>query len=190
MGGACGGGERVGRPLSFHGCSGVFGWEGAGPNLPLNRPRQSCAALWGQARAGGQRTGPGSPQSTQPPFLLLYPDAVCLSQDPCRRELYNVLTKVVQEKTQAADGLYKFYMPNCHSNGMYHSKQVSHGGGSPSRRATLPTTASRPKHAPRPPSLPCEEGPASGRGSSQPRGHHTGRSRHSPARGWGPGADS
>ncbi|XP_054582545.1 insulin-like growth factor-binding protein 1 [Eptesicus fuscus] len=45
------------------------------------------------------------------------------SKEPCRRELYEVLSKVAQEKTQAADGLYKFYMPNCHRNGMYHSKQ-------------------------------------------------------------------
>lgn len=44
-------------------------------------------------------------------------------KDPCQRELYDVLFKLAQEQTKVGDGLYKFYLPNCHKNGMYHSKQ-------------------------------------------------------------------
>ncbi|XP_014386015.1 PREDICTED: insulin-like growth factor-binding protein 1 [Myotis brandtii] len=44
-------------------------------------------------------------------------------KDPCQRELYDVLAKLAQERTRVGDGLYKFYLPNCHKNGLYHSKQ-------------------------------------------------------------------
>ncbi|XP_016053786.1 PREDICTED: insulin-like growth factor-binding protein 1 [Miniopterus natalensis] len=45
-------------------------------------------------------------------------------KDPCQRELYDVLNKLAQEQQAAAgDRLHKFYLPNCHKNGMYHSKQ-------------------------------------------------------------------
>lgn len=45
------------------------------------------------------------------------------SEDPCRRELHAALAKAAEEKAKAGGGLYSFYLPNCHPNGLYHSKQ-------------------------------------------------------------------
>lgn len=62
------------------------------------------------------------------------------------------------------DGLYKFYLPNCHRNGLYHSKQVRPGRG---RRVPIPPAAAPcPKHAPQSPD------PAPGSKAHTP-GHHT-----------------
>ncbi|NXP55690.1 IBP1 protein, partial [Heliornis fulica] len=44
-------------------------------------------------------------------------------QGPCQRELYRALYKLVKAQQRNRGEIYKFYLPNCNKNGLYHSKQ-------------------------------------------------------------------
>lgn len=42
---------------------------------------------------------------------------------PCRRELHRALERLAQERQVAGGGPYRFYLPNCRRDGLYHSRQ-------------------------------------------------------------------
>ncbi|XP_009321496.1 PREDICTED: insulin-like growth factor-binding protein 1 [Pygoscelis adeliae] len=44
-------------------------------------------------------------------------------QGPCQKELYRALYKLVKAQQRSGGEIYKFYLPNCNKNGLYHSKQ-------------------------------------------------------------------
>ncbi|XP_009283614.1 PREDICTED: insulin-like growth factor-binding protein 1 [Aptenodytes forsteri] len=44
-------------------------------------------------------------------------------QGPCQKELYRALYKLAKAQQRSGGEIYKFYLPNCNKNGLYHSKQ-------------------------------------------------------------------
>lgn len=85
-----------------------------------------------------------------------------------------MLNKLAQEQQAAAgDRLHKFYLPNCHKNGMYHSKQVRVPGAAPQPCQALPSSnvLSSSRDAPR--RVPGGEVRPSGSRSPQPLGDTT-----------------
>lgn len=66
-----------------------------------------------------------------------------------------MLDRLAQEQETAGGGLYKFYLPNCDKNGLYHSKQVCvlAEGAHPCKAALSSHTVSSPKHTPESPEL-------------------------------------
>ncbi|XP_042332868.1 insulin-like growth factor-binding protein 1 isoform X2 [Sceloporus undulatus] len=45
-------------------------------------------------------------------------------QGPCQKELYRALDKLAKAQERTRGEIYRFYLPNCHRNGFYHSKQI------------------------------------------------------------------
>uniref|UniRef100_A0A8D0BX80 Insulin-like growth factor-binding protein 1 n=1 Tax=Salvator merianae TaxID=96440 RepID=A0A8D0BX80_SALMN len=55
-------------------------------------------------------------------------------QGPCKRELYRALEKIAKAQQRTGGEIYKFYLPNCNKNGLYHSKQCETSlSGNPAR---------------------------------------------------------
>ncbi|XP_036309600.2 insulin-like growth factor-binding protein 1 [Pipistrellus kuhlii] len=91
------------------------------PEAPVSEPSAEAAEA--------EKESPGS-LSTVWDVVRVYKDMQQLqisdiqdSKDPCRRELHAALAKAAEEKAKAGGGLYSFYLPNCHQDGLYHSKQ-------------------------------------------------------------------
>ncbi|XP_042332871.1 insulin-like growth factor-binding protein 1 isoform X4 [Sceloporus undulatus] len=49
-------------------------------------------------------------------------------QGPCQKELYRALDKLAKAQERTRGEIYRFYLPNCHRNGFYHSKQAQADG--------------------------------------------------------------
>lgn len=76
---------------------------------------------------------------------IIYSNVKSLSQEPCRRELYEVLERLAEQQQGAGGaGPHRFYLPNCHRSGFYHPKQVR-----PLAKPRLPLTVHPAPHAPR-----------------------------------------
>ncbi|XP_060637522.1 insulin-like growth factor-binding protein 1 [Anolis sagrei] len=55
-------------------------------------------------------------------------------QGPCQKELYRALEKLAKAQQRTRGETYRFYLPNCHRNGFYHSKQCENSlDGNPAR---------------------------------------------------------